>query len=160
METLFTSTALYANAAMNPYVGGGMPAGQFQRVAMSPAQRGGVLTQPGLLARLSGTDQSSPVRRGAFVLGTLLCAPSATAPTCGVKLRSWGQIQNTTGPTGRQARFADSLLADSALARQECYVRPIISGPDAACSRDLTAAACQEIHRAAMGSATLAAHPG
>ncbi len=81
VEALFTSSALYANGAMSPYVGGGLPATEFQRVAMPPEQRAGVLTQPGLLARLSGTDQSSPIRRGAFVLGTLLCAPPPPPPS-------------------------------------------------------------------------------
>ncbi len=42
--------------------------------------RGGWLTQAGLLAALSQPDRTSPVRRGAWVLGALLCAEPDPPP--------------------------------------------------------------------------------
>lgn len=46
----------------------------------APFDRGGWLAQAGLLVGLSHPDRTSPVKRGAWVLGALLCAPPAAPP--------------------------------------------------------------------------------
>jgi hypothetical protein len=50
------------------------------RVDGTKLHRAGLLTQPGWLARLSGPNQSSPVRRGVFVLDKLMCQPPEPPP--------------------------------------------------------------------------------
>ncbi len=45
----------------------------FARVALDPAQRAGILTQPSVLALHAKSNQSSPVHRGKFVRERLLC---------------------------------------------------------------------------------------
>lgn len=45
-----------------------------------PAERSGLLTQPGLMALLSHADQSAPVLRGTFVRDGLLCDPPPPPP--------------------------------------------------------------------------------
>ncbi len=54
--------------------------GGFQRVALDPTQRAGLLTQAGMLALLSKSDQSSPIHRGKFVREQLLCMPLPPPP--------------------------------------------------------------------------------
>jgi hypothetical protein len=78
-DALFTSNTLYANNQMALY---GTPAlsAEFQAMTMSTQERSGVLSQPGLLARLAGPDQSSPIRRGIFVLDHVLCQPPPPPP--------------------------------------------------------------------------------
>ena len=44
----------------------------FQKVALDPAQRSGVVTHPYLLARLAHHNQTSPIHRGVFVTRHLL----------------------------------------------------------------------------------------
>ncbi|MBL9038839.1 MAG: DUF1588 domain-containing protein, partial [Archangium sp.] len=80
----------------------------FIKTMMPPAQRTGLLTQPGFLARLASPDQSSPIRRGVFVLDRLMCQPPSPPPP-GV---------NATPPalnTGRttRERFAQHTQSDS-----------------------------------------------
>ncbi len=81
LNDVLTSKVMYVNNAMSMYAQG--PAsGVFQRVEMpaGAGQRTGVLTQPGFLARLASPNQSSPVRRGIFVLEKLMCQPPNPPP--------------------------------------------------------------------------------
>jgi hypothetical protein len=54
----------------------------FQQVDVDPAQRLGLLTQAGLMAGTTITNNTNPVRRGNFILKTLLCVhiPLPTDP--------------------------------------------------------------------------------
>src|SRR5260370_12751457 len=45
----------------------------YSKVMLDPTQRAGFLTQGTFLASHAGPDQTSPVRRGKFVCGQLLC---------------------------------------------------------------------------------------
>ncbi|HKY37122.1 MAG TPA: DUF1588 domain-containing protein [Polyangiaceae bacterium] len=71
-ERLFTSPDVWVDAALAPIYGGNPPAADFEAQAM-PDPRFGLLTQPGLLALLSHSDQTAPVIRGAFVRERILC---------------------------------------------------------------------------------------
>ncbi len=78
-DALFTSNTLYANNQMGLY-GPVVSTPEFQAMTMATQERSGVLSQPGLLARLSAPDQSSPIRRGIFVLDHVLCQPPPPPP--------------------------------------------------------------------------------
>ncbi|MFN7135848.1 MAG: DUF1588 domain-containing protein, partial [Myxococcales bacterium] len=51
-----------------------------QRVALTGSRRGGLLRQAGVLAVTSHPDRTSPVLRGSFVLGQLLCRQPPPPP--------------------------------------------------------------------------------
>jgi hypothetical protein len=76
---LMTSPVVFVNDAMAEYAPGA-PNASFVAVTMPVAERRGLLTQPALLARLAGPDQSSPIRRGIFVLEKLMCQPPPPPP--------------------------------------------------------------------------------
>lgn len=80
LKALLTSDRLYVNNLMESYANRSGLDGSFTSVAMPPSQRLGLLTQPGLLARLAAPDQSSPIRRGIFVLEKVLCQPPPPPP--------------------------------------------------------------------------------
>ena len=75
---LLKTPALYVDSTMAMYSPNSSP--DFQRVAMASPGRSGVLAQPGLMARLAGSDQGSPVRRGVFVFDRFLCQPLPPPP--------------------------------------------------------------------------------
>jgi Protein of unknown function (DUF1592)/Protein of unknown function (DUF1588)/Protein of unknown function (DUF1595)/Protein of unknown function (DUF1585)/Protein of unknown function (DUF1587) len=53
---------------------------QFRRVSMSDANRGGILTLPGVMAVTSMPSRTSPVKRGRFVLENILGQPTPNPP--------------------------------------------------------------------------------
>lgn len=80
LKALLVSDRLYVNELMQAYANRSGLNADFTPVAMPDSQRLGLLTQPGFLARLSSPDQSSPIRRGIFVLEHLLCQPPPPPP--------------------------------------------------------------------------------
>ncbi|MDC0670157.1 DUF1592 domain-containing protein [Nannocystis radixulma] len=56
------------------------PPGEWAPVSLDPAQRSGILTRAGFLARTAHAVHPSPVKRGVFVLARLLCVPPAPPP--------------------------------------------------------------------------------
>ncbi len=80
LKALLVSDRLYVNDLMESYANRSGLNSDFMPVAMPDSQRLGVLTQPGFLARLSSPDQSSPIRRGIFVLEHLMCQPPPNPP--------------------------------------------------------------------------------
>ncbi len=80
LKGLLTSDRLYVNDTMAAYANQSGLTAEFTPLSMPAAQRLGLLTQPALLARLSSPDQSSPIRRGVFVLDKLLCQPPPPPP--------------------------------------------------------------------------------
>jgi hypothetical protein len=71
-----TAPYTFVNDALAAYYG--MPAVQsatFQKVALDPSQRLGLLTQGGLMAGTTTSNHTNPVIRGAFVAKQLLCRP-------------------------------------------------------------------------------------
>jgi hypothetical protein len=80
LKALLVSDRLYVNDLMQSYANRSGLNSNFTPVSMPDVQRIGLLTQPGFLARLSAPDQSSPIRRGIFVLEHLMCQPPPAPP--------------------------------------------------------------------------------
>jgi hypothetical protein len=80
LKGLLTSDRVFANQLMESYVNQSGLGAEFAPITMPEPQRLGLLTQPGFLARLSSPDQSSPIRRGIFVLEKLMCQPPPPPP--------------------------------------------------------------------------------
>jgi mono/diheme cytochrome c family protein len=83
---LLLADTLYLNGRLARFYGADLPAdAPFQKVALQPGERAGVLTHPYLMATFAYTGASSPIHRGVFlarsVLGlTLRPPPEAAAP--------------------------------------------------------------------------------
>src|SRR5262249_3895183 len=83
---LLLADTLYLNGPLARFYGADLPAdAPFQKVALQPGERAGVLTHPYLMATFAYTGTSSPIHRGVFlarsVLGlTLRPPPEAFAP--------------------------------------------------------------------------------
>jgi hypothetical protein len=77
LETLLTSPLAMPSPGLAPLYGLG--AGQAF-TPMDPRLRSGILTHPSVLAVHAHSDQSSPVRRGAFIRDRVLCTPLPDPP--------------------------------------------------------------------------------
>jgi hypothetical protein len=65
---LLLSEDLYLNGRLAKFYGVNLPAdAPFQKVALDPGERAGVLTHPYLMAAFSYTGSTSPIHRGVFV---------------------------------------------------------------------------------------------
>ena len=53
---------------------------EFQRISLSSAQRGGVMTQASILTLTSNPDRTSPVKRGKWIMENILGTPPAAPP--------------------------------------------------------------------------------
>lgn len=91
-RTLLTSEEVWLNHRLGPWYGAELPTGsEFQPVIRPDDQRAGVLTHPYLLARLSRSNESSPIHRGVFLarglLGRLLKPPPEAVTPLPVEVR-------------------------------------------------------------------------
>ena len=82
LGTLLSAPFSYVNPGLAklygvPYQGTGT---EFVRTDLPPAQRAGVLTQASVLAAHAHANQTSPVRRGLFVLHNVLCTQIPPPP--------------------------------------------------------------------------------
>jgi hypothetical protein len=83
---LFLADTLYLNGRLARFYGANLPAeAPFQKVALGPQGRAGVLSHPYLMATFAYTASTSPIHRGVFlarnILGvTLRPPPEAFAP--------------------------------------------------------------------------------
>ncbi len=81
LTELLTSDAVFVNAELAEFYGiSGSFSETFERVVEPSGQRGGLLAQAGILTALSYPHRTSPVRRGKWVLGNLLCQEPAPPP--------------------------------------------------------------------------------
>jgi hypothetical protein len=83
LATLLTAPYTFLNGPLAAYYGvTGVTGDTFQQVMLDPAQRGGFLTQAGLLSVLGNNDVglTSLVFRGRFVREQLLCQPIPDPP--------------------------------------------------------------------------------
>jgi hypothetical protein len=81
LRALLTDSHAFANNALAPFYGVPAPgSAALQMVTANASQRTGILTQPGLLAGLSGPVEDSPVRRGLLVLQSFLCRTPSPPP--------------------------------------------------------------------------------
>ncbi|MEM7675922.1 MAG: DUF1592 domain-containing protein, partial [Myxococcota bacterium] len=73
-RTLMTAPWTFVDAELAEYYGIVPPAGEgFQQVSVDSAHHSGLLTQGALMASRARPYETSPVHRGMFVRGTLLC---------------------------------------------------------------------------------------
>jgi hypothetical protein len=80
LSTLFTARETFVDAALAAIYGLRPGAPGWQRVALDPSQRAGLLTQGWFLAGNGAVDNSHPVRRGMHVRERLLCQPVPPPP--------------------------------------------------------------------------------
>lgn len=81
LTELLTSDAVFVNAELADFYGISGSFGEtFERVIDPSGKRGGLLAQAGILTALSYPHRTSPVRRGKWVLGQLLCQEPAPPP--------------------------------------------------------------------------------
>jgi len=72
--TLMTAPWSMMNADLADYYGVGGPSGDaFERVELDPQYHAGVLTQGSVLATRARTYETSPVHRGMFIRGNVMC---------------------------------------------------------------------------------------
>ncbi|WP_433937340.1 DUF1592 domain-containing protein [Sorangium cellulosum] len=83
VSTLLSTRETFVNGPLAEVYGvehtGAAPE-EFAKVTLPADERAGILTQPGLLAALSRTDNTSVVARGLFVRGALLCMGKIPSP--------------------------------------------------------------------------------
>ena len=72
LATLLTADYSFVDSNLAPFYGVNASGG-FERVSLDPAQRAGLLTQPGVLAIHAKPAETSPTARGKFVRERLFC---------------------------------------------------------------------------------------
>lgn len=73
-RNVLTADYTYLNGPLADFYGVGGVAGEaFTRVDLDPAQRMGILTHAGVMAGTVHSNETNPVRRGAFVVREMLC---------------------------------------------------------------------------------------
>jgi hypothetical protein len=81
VETLLLADFTYMDDRLAEHYGLPSPGGSgFHRVTLATDQRGGLLRQAGILTVTSYPTRTSPVKRGKWVLGQLLCAEPPPPP--------------------------------------------------------------------------------
>ena len=81
----------------------GVEGGEFRRVRLDPARRGGVLTHAGVLTLTSTPTRTSPVKRGVWILENLLNAPPPPPPPDVPPLEGDGKEAEGVAPAGPDA---------------------------------------------------------
>jgi hypothetical protein len=80
VETLLTADFTFVNSALAQHYGIPASGADFQRVSLADSGRAGILGQMSVLAATSHPSQTSPTKRGAWVLEQLLCSPPNPPP--------------------------------------------------------------------------------
>jgi Protein of unknown function (DUF1588)/Protein of unknown function (DUF1592)/Protein of unknown function (DUF1595)/Protein of unknown function (DUF1585)/Protein of unknown function (DUF1587) len=80
LPALLTSPSTFINQANAPVYGLVSGPASFQKQALDPKQRAGILTSPGFLGTYAHTDSSSPVLRGVAIMRHLLCREPPPVP--------------------------------------------------------------------------------
>ena len=80
LPTLLTSSSTFVNQANAPIYGLTTVGTTFQKQALDPKQRAGILTSPGFLGTYSHIDSSSPVFRAVAIMRRLLCREPPPVP--------------------------------------------------------------------------------
>ena len=80
-RALLTSPISFLNAPLASFYGvAGVTGPGFSKVSLDPARRGGLLTQPSVLARTSYATYTRPTQRGVLVLQQLFCVALPSPP--------------------------------------------------------------------------------
>ncbi len=80
LETLLTAPFSFVSGPLATLYGVKAGTDTTKPTNLDPTQRGGLLTQPGVLAVMSHADQSAPIRRGKLVREQFLCQTLAPPP--------------------------------------------------------------------------------
>lgn len=81
LRSLLTGTQAWVNDELAPYYGVAAPGGaELKLVDLDPTQRGGILTDVGLLSLLAHEAADSPIMRGVYVLDRIACSPTPPPP--------------------------------------------------------------------------------
>ncbi|HEY2902145.1 MAG TPA: DUF1592 domain-containing protein [Polyangia bacterium] len=103
LQTLLSDPHGFVNDDIASYFGVAAPgSSDMQLVDLDSTQRGGVLTQPGLLAALAGPVDDSPVQRGVLVLDSLLCNRPPPPPN---GVNTMPPVADPTTPMTTRQRF-------------------------------------------------------
>jgi hypothetical protein len=102
LDALLTRTDSFVNATSAPFYCVTVAGSAFQKTALDPTQRSGILTLPGFLGSHAHADMSSPVFRGLAILDKLLCRSRPPVPAMVPPL---SPVDLTATQTTRQ-RFA------------------------------------------------------
>jgi hypothetical protein len=109
LETLLTAPFSILSGPLYDLYGVARPAGAaadaWQKVALDPKQRGGLLTQAGIMASLAKEDRTSFIRRGRMVREGVLCTP-VPDPPAGV------DASETKVPASADARMRAAIHRD------------------------------------------------
>lgn len=121
LKALLTNDRVFVDQTMaGVYQLPAPPAGQtMSAVKDASGHYGGLLGQPGLMALLSSPNQSSPVRRGLFVLRNIMCVPVSPPPPDLVPVAPAPSAGKTT-----RERFAQH-AADPACAQCHSKIDPV-----------------------------------
>ena len=84
MDTMFTEPIVFTDSRLAKTYGMTVSTAGFEKMPTNPKQRGGIIMQAALLAKLAGSTESSPVKRGVFIRSRLLCQPPPPPPANGV----------------------------------------------------------------------------
>jgi len=84
MTTLMTGPFAFANKKTATIYGVPAKSDTLELFDTNPAQRGGLMTQAGVMAALGNTEVSRPIKRGLFVRNRLLCQDPPPPPPEGV----------------------------------------------------------------------------
>jgi len=91
---LLTSTKAYVNADLAKIYGvRGTFGDEYQEVDLDPAERAGLLTRAGFLAKNATLTETDPIRRGVFINLDIICRPISAPPNIPDNLMKTG---NTT----------------------------------------------------------------
>ena len=81
LATMFTAPFTFLNGPLSKFYGFGNVTGDaFQRVSTDGKQRGGLLTQAGILMATTPGSHNNPVKRGKFIYTQLLCGTVPDPP--------------------------------------------------------------------------------
>jgi hypothetical protein len=104
-RSALTAPYTFVNQALAAFYGiGGVEGEAFQKVALDPGKRLGLLTQAGMLAGTTHSNVTSPVLRGSYVVRRLMCIdiPLPTAALLGEDV--FAQIKAPEPYSGATAR--------------------------------------------------------
>jgi len=106
--SVFTANYTYVNEPLAKFYGiSGVTGMTFQKVALDPSQRRGLLTQGAIMTGTTVTNSTNPVLRGSFVLNKLMCM-NISLPSDPATLALVAVPLDVTGLTARDRYTAHS----------------------------------------------------
>jgi hypothetical protein len=109
LDVLLTSPTGYLNSVNAPLYGMSVSGSAFQKTALEPTQRAGILTLGGFLGSTSHVAETSPVMRGKVIMQKFFCTDPPAPPPDVPPLPPL----DTSAPTTTRARFQIHLANDA-----------------------------------------------